>query len=120
MAYGYEYAPVDSSYDYAPVAPSYGDAYAPAYAAYSVAEPSWGYGPRRYERYGYERRYGYESYSRGGTYASYGTSVRTRPSSSVRGAYRTGAIPNESRRPSTLTIRVAAVSHPTTGTGVAA
>ena len=118
VAYGYEYAPVNSSYDYAVVAPSYGDAYAPAYTAYSVAaEPSWGYGPRRYERYGYEQRYGYESYGRGGTYASYGTSVGTRPSSSVPGAYRTGANPNERRRPLYAHYQDRS-DHPTTGTGV--
>jgi hypothetical protein len=115
VVYGYEYAPVDSSYGYA-VAPAYGYAYGPAYTSYSVAaEPSWGYGQRRFDRYGYGR-YGYESYGRGGTYASYGTAMRTRPSSSVRGEYRTGAIRSESRRP--LFAHYQSGDHPTTGTGV--
>ena len=91
--YGYGYAPLDSSYEYA-VAPSYGYAYGPAYPSYSVAaEPGWGYSHRRYEPYGYEQRYDYANHSRGGIYASYGTSTRTRHSAS----YRTGS--SENRRP---------------------
>jgi len=116
VVYGYQYAPVDSSYDYA-VAPSYGYAYGPAYTSYSVAAaPSWGYGQRRYDRYGYEQRYGYERYGRGGTYASYGTAM-TRPSSSVRGEYRTGALPSVSRRPLYAQYQGRG-DHPTTGTSV--
>jgi hypothetical protein len=116
VVYGYQYAPVDSSYDYE-VAPSYSYAYGPAYTGYSVAEePAWDYGQRRY-RYGYEQRYGYESYGRGGTYVSYGTAMRRQPSSSVRGEYRTGAIPSESRRPLYAHYQGRG-DHPTTGTGV--
>ena len=84
---------------------------------YSVAaEPAWGYGQRRYDRYGYEQRNGYESYSRGRAYASYGTSMRTRPSSTVRSEYRMGAIRSESRRP--LYAHYQGGDHPTTRTGV--
>ena len=57
-----------------------------------------------------------ESHSRGRTYASFGTAMRTRPSSTVRGEYRTGAIRSESRRP--LYAHYQGGDHPTTGTGV--
>jgi len=117
VVYGYEYAPADAFYGYA-VAPAYGYAYRPAYTSYSVAaEPALGYGHRRYERYGYEHRYGYERYGRRGTYATYGTSMRTRFSSSVRGESRAGGIANANRRPLYAHYQ-GRTDHPATGAGV--